>query len=256
MSSNHPIYRFEDETGVEYCLMDFIIPLLVIYFAVFTQSVTGFGSALVAMAFLPEMIGIQVAAPLVALMAVTIEFFLMIRYRSSLNPSALWRLVLASIVGIPLGIYALKGVSEEFLLIALGLVIAGYALYALFDFKLPEMQHPVWAYGAGFISGALSGAYNTGGPPVVIYGNCRHWEPAEFKSNLQGFFLISDLLVVLGHALSHNLSAPVLRYYLWALPVLAMGILVGTSLDRFLNPTVFRKAVLVLLVVMGVRLIL
>ena len=37
---------------------------------------------------------------------------------------------------------------------------------------------------------------------------------------------------------------------------MALGLLAGTSLDRFLDPQVFRKIVLVLLVVMGVRLIL
>ena len=235
--------------------MEQYLPFIVVFFAVFTQSLTGFGSALVAMAFLPEMFGIKVAAPLVALIAMTLELVLMIRYRSALNLQALWPLVLASLVGIPLGIWALKGIDEDLLLAALGVVIAGYALYALFEFKLPELRHPAWAYGAGFLSGVLNGAYNTGGPPVVIYGNCKGWAPTEFKSNLQGFFLICDLLVVSGHALSHNLTAAVLRNYLWALPVLALGILAGTSLDRFLNPAIFRKVVLALLVVMGVRLL-
>ena len=235
--------------------MDSWLPFLVIFFAVFTQSLTGFGSALVAMVFLPKLVGIQVAAPLVALIAVTIEIFLAIRYHRSLNPSTLWRLVLASIIGIPLGILALKQISENVLLTVLGVVIIGYALYALFDFKLPELRHPCWAYGAGLISGVLSGAYNTGGPPVVIYGACQRWEPTEFKSNLQGFFLISDLFVVSGHAIDHNLTPAVLHSFIWALPAIALGILIGTSLDRYLNPAIFRKAVLVLLAIMGITLL-
>jgi uncharacterized membrane protein YfcA len=90
---------------------------------------------------------------------------------------------------------------------------------------------------------------------VVIYGACRRWEPAEFKSNLQGFFLVTDLLVVSGHAINHNLNPSVFHYFLWALPVLALGILTGTSLDRFFNHEVFRKMVLVLLVILGIRLV-
>jgi len=234
--------------------MELYLPYIVIFLAVFTQSLTGFGSALVAMAFLPELLGIQVAAPLVALIAFTIEFFLLIRYRSSINLSVLWRLVLASILGIPLGIWALKGVSEETLLTMLGAVITGYALYALLNFKLPTLEHPIWAYLAGWLSGLLSGAYNTGGPPVVIYGNCRQWGPAEFKSNLQGFFLITDLMVIAGHVISQNITNSVLKYYVFALPVLALGILAGTSLDRFINHKTFSKILLVLLVIMGIRL--
>jgi len=235
--------------------LEILIPILIIFFAVFTQSLTGFGSALVAMAFLPELIGIKIAAPLVALIASTLEFFLLIRYRSSFRLQALWQLILASLIGIPLGIWALKGIDETILLAVLGIVITGYALYALFNFKVPTLLHPLWAYGFGFISGVLSGAYNTGGPPVVIYGTCRRWEPTEFKSNLQVFFLISDLLVVSGHAVNHNFNISILHYFVWALPALVLGILIGTNMDRFINQEIFRKIVLPLLVVMGIRLI-
>jgi uncharacterized membrane protein YfcA len=42
---------------------------------------------------------------------------------------------------------------------------------------------------------------------------------------------------------------------LWTLPFTLAGIAAGLSLDRWLNPETFRRVVLVLLVVMGVRLI-
>ena len=44
----------------------------VVFLGVFTQSLTGFGVALVAMAVLPDLIGIRVASPLVALVSLTI----------------------------------------------------------------------------------------------------------------------------------------------------------------------------------------
>jgi uncharacterized membrane protein YfcA len=101
------------------------------------------------MAFLPKLIGIQAAAPLVALIAMTIELILTIRYHHSLNLRTLWRLVLASTLGIPIGIWALKQINENVLLLVLGVVISRYAIYALFDFKLPELRHPSWIYGTG-----------------------------------------------------------------------------------------------------------
>jgi len=52
--------------------------VFIIFLAVFTQSLSGFGSALVAMALLPALIGIHQAAPLVALVMATIEIFLLI----------------------------------------------------------------------------------------------------------------------------------------------------------------------------------
>jgi uncharacterized protein len=231
--------------------LDYLLPLLVIFFAVFTQSLTGFGSALLAMAVLPELLGIHVAAPLVALVALTLEAFLLARYHSAFNLRAVRPLALAALLGIPIGVWALKGIDENVFLAVLGAVIAGYAIYSLFEFRLPELRHPVWAYGIGFIAGLLGGAYNTDGPPVVIYANCRRWPPAEFKSNLQGFFLINSLVVVGSHAFNNNLTPLVWSHFLWSLPAIALGILAGTSLDQTINPLIFRKIVLSLLVVMG-----
>jgi hypothetical protein len=235
--------------------MELLLPLLVIFLAVFTQSLSGFGVALVAMALLPGMLGIQVATPLVALVAITLESILLVRYHTALNLRAVRPLALAAVAGIPIGVIALSKVDEQIALAVLGIVIAGYALYALSNLHIPELQHPFWAYLAGFLSGLLSGSYNTGGPPAIIYGNARRWQPDEFKSNLQGLFVVNDILVVGSHALSGNFTPEVWQIYLWALPVIGLGILAGVSLDKRLDPAVFRKIVLVLLVILGIRLV-
>jgi len=66
----------------------------------------------------------------------------------------------------------------------------------------------------GFIAGIIGGAYNTGGSPVIIYGNCRWWPPNEFKGNLQGYFLVTGLVIMLGHQISENLTVDVWKYFL------------------------------------------
>lgn len=236
------------------------IVVFIIFLAVFTQSLSGFGSALVAMALLPAVIGIRIATPLVALVMVTIEVFLLIRYRQALNLGAVWRIAAASLAGIPLGIIFLGRLDEKIAMTVLGIIITCYALYALIEvftnrIRLPKIDHPAWAYLFGLIAGMLGGAYNTSGPPVIIYGNCRRWDTAEFKSNLQGFFVISSLVIAIGHAWNHNLSPEVWQHYLWSIPSMILGIIAGTSLDRYLQPETFRRIVLVLLVFLGIRLI-
>jgi len=236
--------------------MAYLLPALVILLAVFTHSLSGFGIALVAMALLPNLVGIQIATPMVALVAITIEIFLLIRYREALNLKAVRPLALSSILGVPIGVWALSGLDERVALVSLGVVISGYAIYALLRLRLPELHNPLWAWGAGLMAGILGGAYNTTGPPVILYGNCKDWPPAEFKSNLQGFFLVSSLFITISHALAGNFTPTVWRYYLWTLPAIAVGILAGISLDRYLDPERFRRVVLVLLVIMGIKLIL
>jgi uncharacterized membrane protein YfcA len=228
---------------------------LVVFLAVFTQSLSGFGSALVAMSLLPAIVGIRVATPLVALVGFTLEIVLIVRYRQSLDVRAIWRIVLAALIGIPLGVYFLSNVDEKLSLALLGVVLTGYAVYALLGLKLPRLDRPVWAYLAGLFGGLLGGAYNTSGPPVIVYADCNHWPPDAFKSNLQGYFIISSVVVVASHAMSGNFTSQVWNLFLWTIPSIAIGLVTGLSLDHWLNPLLFRRLVLVLLIAMGIRLI-
>jgi len=227
----------------------------VIFLAAFTQSLSGFGLALVSMAILPSVIGFHMATPLVALVAILIESILLLRYRESLDVRAIWRVVLAALVGTPLGVVFLSRVDEILASSILGIVIAGYALYALLGLKLPHLEGSLWAYSAGLVGGLLGGAYNTSGPPVIVYADCRRWQPDVFKSNLQGYFIISSLAVVVSHALNGNITQQVWHAFWWTLPFIGVGLVAGLSLDRWLNPVVFRRVALSLLVVMGIRLL-
>jgi uncharacterized membrane protein YfcA len=236
--------------------MSILLPLLVLLLGVFTQSLAGFGSGLVSMAFLPGLVGVRTAAPLVSLVTGTLEALLLLRYRASFNFSAVWRLMLTSVIAIPIGVFALRHLNEAILLTCLGVVIAGYALYALSNLRLPRLEQPAWGFGLGFLAGLLSGAYSTGGPPAIIYGSCRRWEPAEFKSNLQGFFLVNDALTIVSHGVAGNLTPEVWKLYALAVPVVLVGLAAGAVMDRFISPQLFRKLTLILLAIMGVRMIL
>jgi len=235
--------------------MDWLAVFLIVFLAIFTQSLTGFGLALVSMPLLTALLGVKSAAPVVAVFALVAELALVIYYRSALELGIVWRLAVASVFGIPLGVFALKHVDEQLVMRVLGVVVGGYALYALFNFRLPALQRRIWAYGAGFLAGVLGGAYNTSGPPVIIYGNCRRWPRDVFKSNLQGFFVLNSAIVLFSHLTAGNLTPLVWRYSLVALPAVALGMWTGVRMDRRLDPDTFRKIVLGLLLVLGLWLI-
>jgi len=232
-----------------------IIVAAIIFLAVFVQSLSGFGSALVAMSLLPLVISIRLATPLVAILMGLMEVVLLFRYWHAFKWDSVWRVIVASIIGIPIGLYFLKQVDEKIVLTALGAIVTGFALYALLNIRLPKLTHPVWGYLFGLAAGVIGGAYNTSGPPVIIYGNCRGWKSDEFKSNLQGFFVVSSFLIIGGHLINGNITPGVLRYFWLSIPSAGLGILAGTGLDKYIDPVIFRKIVLAMLIVIGLHLI-
>jgi uncharacterized membrane protein YfcA len=235
--------------------MDWLPVVLIVFFAIFTQSLTGFGLALVSMPLLTALLGVETAAPMVALFGLLAEVILLLYYRQAVNVQVIWRLIAASMIGVPAGVLVVRSLNEEVVLAILGVIVGGYALYALLKLRLPAIDGPAWAYGVGFVAGVLGGAYNTSGPPVIVYGNCRGWPPEEFKANLQGFFLLTSLIIAASHALAGNYSAEVLRYSLLALPAVAVGLAAGLALSKRVSATTFRTLVLWLLLALGAWLI-
>ena len=233
-----------------------LVITLVFFFAVFTQSVAGFGLALVTMALLAAASDLLILVPLVALVAFTIELFVLARNRRGVNIKAVLRLWVASAVAIPIGVTLLKVVDSAVILDALGVVLVGYAIYALLDLHLPSLSHPRWALAFWFGSGLLSGMYNASGPPLVIYATCRRWTPLEFRGNIQGVFILNSFVVIASHLLSNNFTPPVFQAYAVALPGAVLGLVAGFALDRFIDPALFRRIVYVLLIVLGLRLLL
>lgn len=234
---------------------DTLLVAVIIFLAVFTQSFLGFGSAIVTMGLIPGVIGLPLATPLFSIIAILFEPVLLLYYRHGLDFRAVRQLLLSSMLGIPIGILMLNVLPERVMLPVLGMIIFGYGLYALARFRLPEFKQPGWAYFFGFLSGAFGGAYAVTGPPVIIFGHGRKWEPAAFKGNLQAYFIVSSFAIVIGHIVNGSYTAEIWPYFWAALPAVALGLVAGLSLDRFFGPDAFRKAVLVGIVILGLGLI-
>jgi uncharacterized membrane protein YfcA len=231
-----------------------MIPII-IFFSFVIFGLTGFGSALVAMPLLIPLVGVETAAPLFASLAITAEFIMLLRYRRTIQFGAVWRLMVGSVIAIPIGLTLAWALDQRLVLTLLGIIIAGYGLYNLFRPHLPQIENPNWAFPFGFLGGMLSGAYNTGGPPIVIYGNLSRWSPTEFKSNLQGLFLLNSVMVTTSHLISGHMTKTVVDGIALGLPGMLIGLVVGWRLEKYVNPDVFRKIVLVLLVIVGLRLV-
>lgn len=238
-----------------YDLLDLLLIAAALFFAVFTQTVTGFGLGLVAMPLLTLITDLNSARPLVSMTVLVTGVTLVLRYRRALTFDAVRGMIGAAVVGVPVGFILLEVLPRDWVTHGLGVLVIGYALYALFSPHVPEFRARLWAMGFGFVGGMLSGAYNTGGPPAVIYCSGRGWSPQTFKGNLQSYSLVMGVMVFSGHLATGNVTPPVLLSFGAALPAVLLAIGLGFALDGRIDAVTFRRMVLVLLLAAGARLL-
>lgn len=231
------------------------IVLLIIAVATSVRAVFGFGDALVAMPLLTLTLGLRTAAPLMALVSGTVAIIILYSTWRSVHIGSTWRLMVSAICGVPIGIYFLQGSYERPMTAILGCVILSFGAYNLWAPTKIVLNTDRWAFVFGFASGILGGAYNTNGPPVVIYGTLRHWTPEQFRATLQGFFLSSGAAILVAHGVAGLWTRTVLVSYAAALPVVVVTVLVGSRFAKRFQSDRFRRYIYVLLLVLGAYLI-
>ena len=231
------------------------IVLPIIFIAALTRSTFGFGDAMVGMPLLVMAIGLNTATPLVGLMGITASATILIRHWRDVHFKSVWPLIVYTLIGIPIGILLLKGLYENVMKSVLALVIITFSLYKLFKPKLFTLASDRLACIFGLASGILGGAYNTNGPPVVIYGTLRQWDPEKFRATLQGYFFPTGSLIAIGHCIGGLWTKPVLVNYAFSLPVILVAIFLGGRINRRIPKARFDNYIYVFLVILGICLL-
>jgi uncharacterized membrane protein YfcA len=234
-----------------------ILPtLLILFAAALIKSTLGFGEALLAMPLLTFLLGAQTATPLVGLVGASLTLLLLLGQGwQQIEFQAAWRLIVTAAVGIPLGVWGLVALPAAWVKGGLGGVLIFVGLYNLLRPTVEAQIGARWAYLFGFMSGILTGAYNTGGPPLVLYGMLRRWPAAQFKATLQGCFLPLSFLALATHSLAGLWTPWVVQLYVICLPVVLLALWVGQRFTRRLVGPQFERLMYGGLVVLGVMLI-
>lgn len=227
--------------------------VVVIFVATLIRSTLGFGEALVAVPLLALRIPVAVAAPLAVLVSVIVAGVIVVQDWRRIEFRSAAGLVVASLFGIPVGVFLLASTDDHVVKLLLGAIIGVFSIYSLTSGGALHLEedHPGWLLGCGFLSGILGGAYGMNGPPLAIYGALRRWSPRQFRATLQGYFLPASVAGLIGYACIGLWTSEATRYFVLSLPAIVVAIVVGRVLNHRLEGNGFPRVVYSGLLVTG-----
>ncbi len=240
-----------------------LILLGVITLAVLTNSTFGFGFNIVSMSLLTLYFELPFVAPLIPLLALTTNLAVVYRARQEIRYESIALLILAATVAVPIGIWISTYSAQDpfynrLVRTAIGSLIIGIALFNLLVPVVPYLKGNKAAPIFGFLAGLTGGSFNITGPPIVIYGLFKRWDPQVFRASLQAFFVYVNSLIIVGHLYAGNIKDTKLGYfYLLALPIIFIGNPIGKAINaQFDDPQRFRNYVYYIMLVLGTVMIL
>jgi uncharacterized protein len=232
-----------------------LITLAILFVAALVKTTLGFGESLLAMPLLTLTLGLTTATPVVGLLGLILTLLMVGRHWRQVDLRATGALLAAALVGMPFGILLVRWVPQPVGTRLLGGVLIGFGAFSLYHPRWESQAHRGWAYLLGFLAGLLGSAYNTSGPPMVVYGALRGWPPAQFRATMQSFFLPVSVLVVGAHAFSGLWTLRVLGIVLLATPLLVPALWLGIRLQRRIPVAQFSKLIYATLMLLGLVLL-
>ncbi len=225
----------------------------------FVQGAAGFGYGLVAMAMLGLWCAVPTAAAYTVLGALTVNTVMLWRLRGHLEVREHLPVLAAIVLGAPLGVFLLARAAAGTLYLLLGVVLIGSTLHmAVLALRsrthAPAGWHPLYAgVPCGLLSGALSGAFGTGGPPLVAYVNSQRYDRLRYAVTVQFLLAVSGVVRFPEMIRREILTLEMLPVALLAALASAIGARLGLALLPRIPERMFRPAVMVALFGLGIR---
>jgi uncharacterized membrane protein YfcA len=235
-------------------MMEFLLVSAAALLAGFIQGLAGFGSVIVALPAFTMLTGIKTAAPLSNILAVGISLYLCIRLRSLHHWRSIGPLIFAALPGILFGTWILRFIPARYLEISLAATLTIFCLHSLLGKEFQRAFGTPLACLAGFTSGLLGGSIGACGPPIVLYYSLQPLEVEESKSAMSGFFFPVGVGIGISHALGGLIDTRVLALTALSIPSVALGTLLGSACEGKINAQVYRKIMLILLLLFALLL--
>ena len=219
----------------------------------FVTGLAGFGTGLTALGFWLYVVDPVVAAALVVICSVVGQVQSLYTVRRAVTWQRVWPFLLGGLVGVPLGVAALRAVDPKTLKGLLGLLLVGYTGITLGFRRLPTV-----AWGGkvadgvvGFGGGVLGGVAGLSGPLPTIWCGLRGWQGDAQRGVYQPYNLTILSVALMTYATQGLLTTHIWELALVCLPATLLGAYGGMRLYGRIDDQQFRYLILWFLLVSG-----
>lgn len=215
------------------------------------QGMTGFGVMLVALPLMVLIIDIKTAIPLIMMLGLVMNVILICQLARYVQTRKWLPLLMASLPGVPVGVYIIKTVTPQWLELLVGVVVIGTAAATWRQGSSKAELKPYWKWAAGFSSGVLGASIGASGPPVIVYTALQPWSKHQIKATLVTFFCIGGALILALQFFTGLVTMKVAYHFIYCLLPLLAGVFAGVRLFDHIDQNLYKRTIYILLFTLG-----
>lgn len=223
----------------------------------FVNGTAGFAFGLIAAAVWLHFLPPAQAAALIVSFGLIVAVVGVWKFRAAIQWRRLAPFLIGGVIGVPIGGEVLRWSAPGNLRMGIGALLVLFSLWNFFRPSNPSMARAgvVADSAVGVINGVIGGATGLAGLAAVIWCNVRGWPPAEQRAVISPSAIVVFVTTGLWLGGTGMIGRDTIGLFLIGLLPLALGTWAGLKLFGKLDDAMFRRIVLVLLLVSGVSLL-
>lgn len=177
------------------------------------------------------------------------------KLRRSLNLWLAAPFIVGSAIGVPIGTLLLTTIDPASLRVVIGALLVIYSIYGLARPTFIVRAVRGAEVGIGVLNGILGGLTGLAGIVVTVWCQLQGWPKDKQRTVFQPVLFLALAMSAVSLSIAGGVTADGIRLFLFGLPFLFAGLWCGFRLYGKADETIFRKAILILLLLSGVALI-
>ena len=228
----------------------------VVAIAYLVYGLTGFGSSIVAIPLLTQLVPLRTATPVMLVLDLVAGMLVGMRNLQFVQTQELKRLGPWLCIGLLLGVSVLVSVPEKPLELILGVCLLTYSLWKVTSRGEFREIGGRWALPLGFFGGCLTAVFGTGGPVYTIYLAGRLRDPDQRRATISTLITATAVARLVLFSVSGLYRNPaVLPLASFLLPCGAVGLFAGARLRSAISASRVLTLLWIVLIVAAVNLI-
>lgn len=243
---------------MDFVLSDALFMAGIVFFSYTAQSISGFGSTVIAVTLGSHFFPLSVLIPSLVFLDLLLNGYLTARYAGHICQRILWvRIIPFMAAGVAAGLFLFDILDGPVLKKILGLfvmVISAREVVCLYTFSQKPV-HPVVQKLFFALAGVIHGLYASGGPLVVYAASRLPLDKTGFRAVLTALWSILSALMTLYFLLNSQWTKETALLTLILFPGVATGLIAGEILHKRLTERHFRFFVYIVLFAAGASLL-
>ncbi len=246
-------------------MYEWILAGVIVFFASVLQASTGFGFAIMATPFLLLVFDSRECVQISIILSFIVSLLLIRNIIEDIDKGLLRRLIIGSIVGVPLGVMFYKFVSLDILKATVSVVILIVTfILIIISFKTnpqPKINNtsdkslvnqytssfdcsPTLKkiqFSIGLCAGLLTTSIGMPGVPLILYYNATNTKKETARSTTLAFFIFVYIISMGTQLLTVKTNLDIVASSLILIPVVVVGVFVGNILFNRINQITFQR---------------